>query len=348
MTRTMLALAGAAVLVAASAESQEPRRVALSGDRVAVYNLAGEIQVRGGGSGAVTVEVRPQGPDAGSLRVETGQVRGRDALRVIYPSDRIVFRDRGEGHRTTMRVREDGTWGGGGRGGREVSIRGSGSGLEAHALVIVTVPEGREVAVYLGAGDVNATGVSANLFVDVAAAGVTVDRHRGSLDVDAGSGAVSVSEVTGEVRLDTGSGAVSVRGIRGPSLDLDTGSGRVTGDAITVDALRVDTGSGRLDLSAVRAPRVLLDTGSGGVRLELLQDVSDLTIDTGSGGVTLAVPADLGAEIEIETGSGGIDLDVPISATEMKRDYLRGVIGDGQGRIRIDTGSGGVRIVRAG
>lgn len=347
MTRTMLALTGATALFVASAVSQEPRRFTLSGERVAVYNLVGEMQVRGGGSGAVTVEVRIQGPDASSLTIETGLVRGREALRVIYPGDRIVYRGHGEGYGTTLHVREDGTWGDGERGGRRVSIRGSGSGLEAHAVVLVTVPEGRDVAVFLGAGDVSVSDVSAKIDVDVASAGVTVERLRGDLNVDAGSGAVSVSGVTGQVRLDTGSGSVHVREIRGPALDLDTGSGRVSGEAITVDALSVDTGSGRLDLSGISAPRILLDTGSGGVRLELLQDVSELSIDTGSGGVILAVPADIGAEIEIETGSGGIDLDIPISATEMKRDYLRGTIGDGRGRIRIDTGSGGVRIMRA-
>jgi len=347
MTRTMLALAAATTLLGSSLRGQEPKRFTLSGERVAVYNLAGEIQVRGGGAGTVTVEVRTEGPDAASLTIETGQVRGREALRVIYPDDRIVYRGHGNGYRTTMHVRDDGTWGDGNRGGREVSIRGSGSGLEAHALVLVTVPEGRDVAVFLGAGEVSVNDLSAKIDVDVASAGVTVDQLRGDLNVDAGSGAVSVSAVTGDVRLDTGSGSVQVREIHGPGLDLDTGSGRVSGEAITVDDLRVDTGSGRLDLSGVRAPRILLDTGSGGVRLELLQDVSELTIDTGSGGVTLAVPSDLGAQIEIETGSGGIDLDVPIAASEMKRDYLRGVIGDGQGRIRIDTGSGGVRIVRA-
>lgn len=58
------------------------------------------------------------------------------------------------------------------------------------------------------------------------------------------------------------------------------------------------------------------------------------------------VPADFGAEVEIETGSGGIHTDLPIRTTEVERDYIRGRIGDGRGRVAIETGSGSVTIRR--
>jgi len=67
-------------------------------------------------------------------------------------------------------------------------------------------------------------------------------------------------------------------------------------------------------------------------------------IDTGSGGVTVRVPRDLNANVEIDTGSGGINIDVPIDYQRRERDYIRGTIGRGNGRIYIDTGSGSVRI----
>jgi hypothetical protein len=81
------------------------------------------------------------------------------------------------------------------------------------------------------------------------------------------------------------------------------------------------------------------------VEVELLDDVEDLMIDTGSGGVTVRVPANLGAEVEVDTGSGGIDVDVPLEVREVRRNYMRGILGDGQGTIVIDTGSGGVRLI---
>jgi DUF4097 and DUF4098 domain-containing protein YvlB len=56
------------------------------------------------------------------------------------------------------------------------------------------------------------------------------------------------------------------------------------------------------------------------------------------------VPGSLGAAINAETGSGGISYDVPITVTHRERDQLAGRIGDGRGRIEIDTGSGAIRI----
>jgi len=115
---------------------------------------------------------------------------------------------------------------------------------------------------------------------------------------------------------------------------------------LTADRLRVDTGSGSIELDEVSAPRIVLDTGSGSVELMLLVDVEVLDVDTGSGSVTIHAPEDLGAEVDIQTGSGGIDLDFPVRVRSMRRDEVSGTLGDGRGRIRIDTGSGGVRLLR--
>jgi DUF4097 and DUF4098 domain-containing protein YvlB len=109
----------------------------------------------------------------------------------------------------------------------------------------------------------------------------------------------------------------------------------------------VDTGSGGIRLERVSSSDVTLDTGSGAVSVELLDRVENLLVDTGSGSVTLYLPANVGAEIEAETGSGGIDVEVPVQIRSVKRDHLLGRIGDGRGRIDIDTGSGAIRLLAA-
>ena len=86
-------------------------------------------------------------------------------------------------------------------------------------------------------------------------------------------------------------------------------------------------------------------SASGSVEVDLTGDVESLVIDTGSGRVTLRVPRSLGATFEIETSSGGIDIDVPYEAIRVGRHEVRGRFGDGSGSIRIDSGSGGVRIL---
>lgn len=346
LTRLGIGFLGMA-LPATMLAAQETRRVNLSGDRVAVYNLAGEVRVEPGRSGAVTVEIEPGGAAAADLRFDTGEVGGRQALRIVYPGDRIVYERLGRGSRTTMRVREDGTWGGGGRRGREITIAGSGGGLAAHADLVIRVPEGRSVALFLGVGAASVSDVTGDLLIDGSLTSVTTTGTRGSLTVDVGAGQVRVSDAEGDVSIDTGSGGVEVSEVRGRSLLVDTGSGSVVGTAIGVDDLNVDTGSGRIELRDVRAQTINLDTGSGSVSLDLRSPARSVLIDTGSGGVTLAVPESLSADVEIETGSGGITVDFPVSVTVIERDFFRGRIGGGGGRIRIDTGSGSVRVTRA-
>jgi len=50
----------------------------------------------------------------------------------------------------------------------------------------------------------------------------------------------------------------------------------------------------------------------------------------------------------VDTGSGGIDVDFPVEVRTMRRNYFRGRVGDGSGRILIDTGSGGIRLRHSG
>jgi len=99
-------------------------------------------------------------------------------------------------------------------------------------------------------------------------------------------------------------------------------------------------------LDDVRSGSISIDTGSGGVRVGLLSAPRSLLVDTGSGGVTILGPADLGAQVELETGSGSIQSDYAMTVTSKDHGYLRGTIGDGRGRIKVDTGSGGVSLRR--
>jgi hypothetical protein len=349
-TTITLAVCFAAIGTVA-AHSQQVERYELSGSEIAIYNLAGEITLQAGGGSTVVVEVARGGRDAADLRIETGSVRGLEALRIIYPDERIVYPALGRRSRTELRVRADGTfgdsgdWNGRSRGDR-VRISGDGDGLEAYADLTVSIPAGKHIEVYLAAGEASVTGVDGDIRMDTHSAPVRASGTRGSLVVDVGSGSVVVSDAEGDLDVDTGSGSVEVTAVNGTSLLIDTGSGSVRGSDISVGDLDIDTGSGRIEVDGVTASSIRLDTGSGSISLELLRDADDIEIDTGSGGVTLVVPDSFGSSVEIDTGSGGIEVDLPLTMRRWDRDHVTGTIGDGQGRLMIDTGSGSVRIRR--
>ena len=134
------------------------------------------------------------GAGAARLRIAQGEIDGRATLRVVYPEDRINSGKRSRGSSTTLRVREDGTFGDADdehwerpaarparrEEGRKVTIA-SGDGLDARADLVVRVPRGHRVAVYLAVGTVAVTNVEGELTVDTHEAEVTANGVKGEL-----------------------------------------------------------------------------------------------------------------------------------------------------------------------
>lgn len=330
----------------------------MSGERLAIYNLAGRLRVESGSGSEVQVEISRGGRDGDQLRIEEGNIAGYDALRVLYPSDRIVYPELERGSRTQIDVRDDGTWGdlpsrdesdsrrSFGRERNHVQISNSGSGLEAYADIVVRVPRGQRLVIHNAVGDARITMVDADLSVEVAGSPITAERTRGHLSLDTGSGSISLTDAQGDVNLDTGSGSVTVSGVRGESLRIDTGSGSINGGDIEVAELKADVGSGGVRLAKVRAPRIDVDAGSGSTELELLSTIEHLKVEAGSGGVTVRLPESTNADVDIETGSGGIDTDFAVQIKRFERRHMTGRIGNGRGQIRIESGSGSVRLLK--
>jgi lia operon protein LiaG len=345
--RHFIAFAAAAAAVGAvpALALAQGERVSLSGSDVAVYNLVGSIAAVAGSGSDVVVTVVRAGKDAAQLRVEHGEIAGRQTLRVVYPARRITFGDENRwGGQTTLRVNDDGTFDDSNDRGSRVEIGGRSGGLEARANLTIAVPAGKEIHLHLAVGNVTVTNVNGDVSVDVDAADVTTTGTTGSLTLDTGSGEVSITDAHGDVNLDSGSGSVTLSRITGNRLAVDAGSGRMRADAINSKRIDLDLGSGGATLKNITATDVKLDCGSGSTEIDLVSDIHLLDIDSGSGGVTVWIPATLGARVDIEAGSGGIDLGVPVSVTRMENDHVTGTIGDGQGTIHIEAGSGGVHL----
>jgi hypothetical protein len=351
-----LFLVVAAALLVTPASAQTSRHV-LKGDSVGVYNLVGELRVEAGTGSDVVVEVQRGGEDAAQLEIQSGPLRGRETLRIIYPDDVIIVPEWGSGWNSTLRVRDDGTFGdywrgGHGRGsreGREVRITGRarGGGLEAHADLRVAVPKGKTISVNLGAGKVFVSNVEGDIRVFASSADIAADRTRGRLHLETGSGNVDLRTASGDVQLETGSGDITVAGIQGTRLALETGSGGVTLTDARATQLSVETGSGDIDATGSAGDELSFETGSGNVDVALTATFSSLSIETGSGDVTLKVPPTVGAEVDLETGSGDIDLGgLTLQVRRIEQDHITGTLGDGKGRLSVETGSGDVRLVK--
>src|SRR5207245_11383306 len=149
-----------------------------TGDCVAACNRVGQLRVASGTGTDVTVEVQREGGDAAKLDIQARPLRGRETLRIIYPDDVIVMPEWGRGWNTSLRLRDDGTFGEEHgrhersrwfRDGHEARITGRGrNGLEAYANVRVSVPKDKNVALYLGVGKAFVSNVDGAIRVWVA------------------------------------------------------------------------------------------------------------------------------------------------------------------------------------
>lgn len=342
-----LALALATLPGPTKASPYEPTRHTITGPKVAIYNLVGSLEVIRGEGNSVVAEVTFHGKDAERLEIAKGPIRGSETLRILYKDDRILLPEFGGHSTSTVRVNEDGTFRDEKHGGRKVVISGRG-GMEAGADIRLLVPPGKRVDVYWAHGKASVTRVDADLTIDAASMPVNATGIAGSFHVDIGSGHVRVDHADAEIWIDTGSGEVSLSAIRAKSVLVDTGSGEVMATDVSAPMVSIDTGSGDVQVIKLKAESVSLDTGSGAVSVDLSGDLQTLDIDSGSGDVSVTIPKTLGAELIVETGSGGIETNLTMETRVRKHDELVGRIGDGRGRIAIETGSGTVSIRQAG
>ena len=353
----LVALAAATVLPL-HATGSEVARHTLSGDRVAIHNLAGDFTVVPSSGTSVVAEITRNGPDADRLQIQAGTLRGANTLRIVYPGNRVVlpgseregrgFKGWGNRWQSNFWVRDDGTLDGKRGEGHRVTLTDRGAGIHASADVRILVPRGRTVAIYWGHGAGDVSAVDASVAIDGAGVEVTARDVKGALHVEVGSGAVRVSDATANLSVDTGSGDVTLTNVRADHLSVETGSGEIDARGIAGQVVSLESGSGDIRAEGIRAPQVHVDTGSGNVLIAIDSDVDLLAVDTGSGNVSIQVPGSVGATFQAETGSGQITSELPLTVRKRSSDTLTGTIGDGRGRIALETGSGNISLRRGG
>lgn len=348
-------LLGGAVSVASAGEFN--RDFTFESDDLKIVNMIGAVEVVAAKGDAFEVQVMVRGEDASEdfLEFVTLEDDG-DVLAVRFPLKqhrKYVYPELGSGSKTTIHYRNEGDHGKSwlrkifsGMHGKQVTVRGKGSGKEVWADMVIAVPRGASLEVRHGVGKIEASAVEADLNLDINAGGIRAYDVRGDLLADTGSGHVEASGITGDVNIDTGSGHVEVSDCEGADIRVDTGSGHVVAAGLKCRYLDVDTGSGSVKARRVETDRAKIDTGSGSVLLQLdRMGDGNFVIDTGSGGIELMMPDNASARISADTGSGSVSNDYP-GAEVLKKDRgeMELVVGDGETRVRLDAGSGSIRI----
>lgn len=162
-----------------------------------------------------------------------------------------------------------------------------------------------------------------------------------NLEASSGSGDLRLTDIGGPLKANTGSGSIEATGLSG-RVDLETGSGDIRADMHAAPDVKAETGSGSIRLRGVTGG-LYAETGSGDIDVEG-QPGTNWKLETGSGSVTL----DTGRakfSLDATTGSGSVHSDPPISTHgSLERHHISGDINGGGPTVRVETGSGDVRI----
>ncbi len=168
-----------------------------------------------------------------------------------------------------------------------------------------------------------------------------------ALSAATGSGSITDTGVGQNAKLTTGSGNIAATGLEG-GFKVQTGSGDITIDDTGQGDAKAQTGSGTIDLKGVHGSLVA-QTGSGGIKAAGTPS-SPWKLQTGSGSIELSMgnaPIDLDAT----TGSGSLfRIPKPASTSAatmqsvMDKDHLHVQLNGGGPEVRVQTGSGDIRV----
>ncbi|MGW8380150.1 hypothetical protein [Streptomyces sp. ODS28] len=184
-------------------------------------------------------------------------------------------------------------------------------GWQRRAVVSVSVPAGVRLTVGVVGADAVVSGIA------------------GRTEVRGVWGGTTLVGLTGAVRADTVSGDVETQGLAG--------------------GMRFNSVSGGLTMIDTVGSQVRADSVSGSMVLDLAPGGGpDVVLSTVSGEIAVRLPEPTDARVQVNTASGAVStaFDGLGSAGQWGAWRLSGKLGTGRGRVKADTVSGSVALLR--
>jgi DUF4097 and DUF4098 domain-containing protein YvlB len=161
------------------------------------------------------------------------------------------------------------------------------------------------------------------------------------LEAGSGSGNITDDGVGQNAKLSTGSGEIHATGLHG-GFSAGTGSGNIYAEQTGEGDVKAETGSGNIELKNLHGG-LRAGTGSGNIKVGGTP-ASPWHLETGSGNVEFWA-GNAALTLDAETGSGSIHSDKEmLTQGASGRHHITGKINGGGPTVRIETGSGDIRV----
>lgn len=161
------------------------------------------------------------------------------------------------------------------------------------------------------------------------------------LEANSGSGDINDDGVGQNAKLGTGSGSIHATGLQGGFV-TNTGSGNIYVEQTGQGDVKAQTGSGSVELKGVHGS-LHAGTGSGNIKIAGTP-TSDWKLETGSGSVEFWA-GNASFTLDASTGSGSVHTDQEMAVQgSFDRHHITGKVHGGGPTVRIETGSGDIRV----
>lgn len=231
----------------------------------------------------------------------------------------------------------------------------------------ITVPRQTNIECASSYGSIQLTDIDGDVSGKTKSGSITAENIEGSADLDTSYGSINCKDISGDnIKLKSSSGAITAENIKGPA-DISTSYGTITcKDMSGGDIIKLKTSSGQIKLSNASFGDCDAHTSYGSIVSEQLKgDSLKLNSSSGSidivcsdsapaqiaanivtsyGNIDFTAPPDFSGEVDLSTSHGSIKTGVPITISgQISKKKLKGRIGQGKGKLHLETKSGSIR-----
>lgn len=169
--------------------------------------------------------------------------------------------------------------------------------------------------------------------------------YKKALSASTSSGGIQIKDLTlSDIKFNSSSGSASLDNVICESFTQNSSSGSLRANGLKTNSTKTSTSSGSRKLTNFTGD-LTVNSSSGGTYVEYSEFNNDIKVNSSSGSVKILLPSNAGFTLEAAASSGGIDCDFPITVTEkVRRNLLKGTVGNGENSIVINTTSGGINI----
>jgi len=192
-------------------------------------------------------------------------------------------------------------------------------------------------------GNVEIENLSGNVNCRVDDGRIFIMNLNGDLKAETEDGDLRLEAVKGRVSVKSEDGSIHLDDITADEAEISSKDGRIKGRAIRASVYAA-TDDGDITLSEVSGERLMARSKDGDVEIDIDGAIADVDISTDDGRIVLDMRHPVDADFTIQSNDGYISTDLrDVQLTQDRKNYRRGVLGDGKGSIRLESRDGSIR-----